>query len=156
MNYELMVVANVKDSESLAAKVDKALKEFAAVNVKVDRMGKRTLAYPIAKQTEGEYSVYNFDCEGEAVNKIANMLRLEQDAVLRYLITKVKISKKTKVSKVSKATEEPFDKSQDKAGETKIEAKVARVTVKTKVVAKKQSKVVKKNKITRKGKKGSK
>ena len=46
--YELIVAANAKSGESLGSKIDKALKDFSAESVKVEKLGKRTLAYPIA------------------------------------------------------------------------------------------------------------
>jgi len=108
MMYELMVAANVKNSESLAGKIEKALKEASASGVKSEKLGKKTLAYPIAKQTE-----------------------------LRHLITKTKISKKVK-------------KVKNESKESEVEERAPKVTVKTKIVAKKAEKVVKR----RRGKKG--
>src|SRR3989344_4200404 len=137
MMYELMVAANVKNSESLAGKIEKALKEASASGVKSEKLGEKTLAYPIAKQTEADYFLYSFDAEGEAVNKLTGVLRLEQDAVLRYLITKTKISKKVK-------------KVKNESKESEVEERAPKVTVKTKIVAKKAEKVVKR----RRGKKG--
>lgn len=149
IKYELTVAANAKSGESLAAKIEKALKEFSAEGVKLEKMGKRALAYPIAKQNEADFLIYNFEASGEAVNKLSAVLRLEQEAVLRYLILRVKEHKGRRVNgkKVVKAPEE-----------SKVEAKIPKVTVKTassvvttKVVAKKAEKAVKSSKI-KKGK----
>lgn len=97
-NYELMIIGNPKvDSEGVLLVVDRALKEVSATSVKVDRLGRKLLAYPIAKQTEGEYIVFNFEANGEAIAQIAGRLKLSQETILRYLITKVHESKSPRV-----------------------------------------------------------
>lgn len=103
--YELMVIAKTDGAGEVGAKVEKALKDFGAGEVKVEKMGKKTLAYPIAKQTEAEYLLFNFEAEGEAVGKIDSMLRLEREAILRYLIIKGK-KKGIKGTKVTKEIKE--------------------------------------------------
>ncbi|MBI2327374.1 30S ribosomal protein S6 [Candidatus Curtissbacteria bacterium] len=141
MNYELMVVASVnQDSEMAVSRVEKMLKEAQASDLKLTKLGEKRLAFLIAKQDAGEYFVFNFQASGEAVGKISSALRLEREAILRYLIVKTKISKKVK-----KVTNE--------SKESKVEEKTPKVSVKTKVLAKKSKKVVKSKK-TAKGKKG--
>lgn len=107
--YELMVVGSTKtDSEKFLARVKKILEEASAANLKVEKMGKKLLAYPIAKQTEGEYLVFNFEAEPSAVGEITKTLGLEQEAVLRYLLTKQKAEKESKAAEeklaISKST----------------------------------------------------
>ena len=156
MNYEMMVAANAKTSEALAVKIDKVFKESEASGVKVEKMGKRMLAYPIAKQNEADFFVYNFEAGGEAISKISGMLRLEQDAVLRYLITKVKVPRVSRIPRVDRAgegkdeqrTEEKAPKvtvrtTSNVAGATSNVAGATSNVIKTKVVAKKTKKVVK-------------
>lgn len=160
-----MVAANAKSGEALAARIDKVFKESEVSGIKVEKMGKRMLAYPIAKQNEADFFVYNFEAPGEAISKISGMLRLEQDAVLRYLITKTKVSRRAK--KVAKEPEEPeviaktpkvtIKTTSNVAGAKSNLADVTSNVVKTKsnladakVVAKKSGKVVKRSK----GKKG--
>lgn len=98
MLYELLIVANTKDGEGVFGKVEKIVKDADSSGVKTTKLGKKNLAYPIAKQTEAEYFVVNFEAEGEAVGKITTKLRLEQESILRYLLSK------TKTLKVSKGT----------------------------------------------------
>lgn len=94
--YELMVIGNVKvDSDQLLSRMQKMLSAVNASAVRVEKLGRKLLAYPIAKQTEGEYLVFNFEAEGAAISEIDQKLRLEQENVLRYLIVK---QKETKVS----------------------------------------------------------
>lgn len=120
-----MVIGNPKtDSEKFLARVKKILEEASAANLKVERMGKKLLAYPIAKQTEGEYLLFNFEAEPQAVFEISSALRLEQEQVLRYLLVRV-----PKVAKVSKGTEEPREPEE-----------VEKITVKTVVSGAKKEK----------------
>lgn len=125
-NYELMIIGNPKvDSEAMLLVVDRALKEVSATSVKVDRLGRKLLAYPIAKQTEGEYIVFNFEADGGAIAQIAGKLKLSQETILRYLITKVHESKspRVKVREETKAAGEVTSpKTED--GEKKAKAKV--------------------------------
>lgn len=133
--YELLIIAKSGDDEALTNKVDKALKSGNASNVKVNRMGKRVLAYPIAKQTEGVYVVYNFESEPTVIAGVRDILRLEQEAVLRYLLIKTKVYRPSRKAKFQTAAVEVVEEDAKPA---------AKVTVKTKEVDEvaKDSKVV--------------
>ena len=150
LNYELMVIGNPKtDSEKFLAQVKKILEESNAVNLKVDRLGKKLLAYPIAKQTEGEYLVFNFEAEPQVIFEISSALRLEREAVLRYLITRVsRVSRVPRVSQVEEKTiAEATEAAKSVVAKTKrvaAIAKVKKVTVKSK--SKTQKGTVKKSK----------
>lgn len=129
--YELMVVASTKtDSEKFLARVKKILEEASAANLKVERMGKKLLAYPIAKQTEGEYLVFNFEAEPSAVGEITKTLGLEQEAVLRYLLVR---AREGKVPKVSEVSEVPKAKVKTKVA---VKTKGSKLTKGTKVKVK--------------------
>ena len=137
-NYELMIIGNPKvDSEAMLSVVDRALKEVNATNVKVDRLGRKLLAYPIAKQTEGEYTVFNFEADGGAIAQIAGRLKLAQEAILRYLITKVQESKspRVKMREETKAAVDEVTGTKTEDGEKKAKAK-AKVQVKVTTAAK--------------------
>ena len=47
-------------------------------------MGKRTLGFPIKKQTKGAYTCLDYAAKGGAVSEIERAMRLEED-VLRFL-----------------------------------------------------------------------
>lgn len=88
--YELMVVGSGKiDPEEMTGRVKKILEEVSVANLQIEKLGKKLLAYPIAKQTEGEYLLFNFEVEPAAVAGITSALRLEQEKILRYLLTRV-------------------------------------------------------------------
>lgn len=87
MNYELMVItAPGASAEPVLAKVEKSIKEAEVSNLKVEKLGKKALAYPIAKQIDGEYVLFNFEAPSETIGAVLKMLRLEREAILRYLV----------------------------------------------------------------------
>lgn len=144
MTYEMMILISPKgEIDPILSRVEKSLKDVNATSVKINKLGKKMLAYPIAKQTEGEYVVVNFEAGGEAVGAISKRLQLEQEAILRYLIIKVK--KREKESK-SRRVKEPKEIKglEDDAKES------ARVVVKT-VIGKgaKSSKGTKASKVSK-------
>jgi len=51
----------------------------------VEQWGKRPLAYPIEKQTNGYYVVAQFTTDPAAISELERVLKLEED-LLRYLI----------------------------------------------------------------------
>jgi len=95
--YELMVVGKATgDADSLFKKIEKVVKDAGASSFLSEKLGKKPLAYPIQKQTEAEYFLFTFEVAGEAVKSISESLRLEQEAVLRYLIVVQKAKGKEK------------------------------------------------------------
>lgn len=92
MPYELMYIARpTLDEQALAAlndKVDKFITSLGGQVLKRDDWGKRHLAYPIAKYTEGFYSVLHIQLPPKAVRDLERNLKLAED-VLRHLIVKM-------------------------------------------------------------------
>lgn len=136
-NYELMIIGNPKvDSEGVLLVVEKALKEASATSIKVDRLGRKLLAYPIAKQTEGEYIVFAFEADGGAIALISGKLKLARETILRYLITRVKETKGTKVAEGTEETE--VTTAQDVMQKPKVEEKKAKAKVKVRAKPKRK------------------
>ena len=92
MPYELMyVVRPTVDEQTLATvneKVDKFITGGGGELIKREDWGKRRLAFPIAKVTEGFYSVLQIKLAPAAVRDLERNLQLLED-VLRYLVTRV-------------------------------------------------------------------
>lgn len=129
-NYELMVVASVGDgAEGFFKKLESFLTDAKASNLKTERLGKKPLAYQIAKQVEGEYAIYTFEASSDVPQALLTMIKLEQDLVLRYLITRVKEIKDT-------LRGSPQDSGQAVQAKVKVEAKekVTKVLKVSKVV----------------------
>lgn len=92
MLYELMYIARpTLDDQALAMlkdKVDKFITNAGGQVLQREDWGKRRLAYPIAKCTEGFYSVLQIQLPPTAVRGLEHNLKLAED-VLRHLIVKI-------------------------------------------------------------------
>ena len=106
-----MLVTNTEKGDSLLVRVEKVLKESSS-NLKVERLGKKTLAYKIKKQTDANYYVLSFEAEGSFVKPLTDKLRLEQEDLLRFLLLK-KVEKKPR-RKIRKVVEEVKEEPKDK------------------------------------------
>lgn len=104
--YELMVAGRADDADSLFSKLEKIVKDANASSVSSQKLGKKPLAYPIKKQTEGQFFVLSFEAPPEAVAAISESLKLEQEQILRYLLTKVKERKGKKAAKGPKESKD--------------------------------------------------
>lgn len=111
MLYELMLVTNTEKGDSLLVRVEKAIK-VSGSNLKVERLGKKTLAYKIKKQTDANYYVLSFEAEGSFVKPLTDKLRLEQEDLLRFLLLK-NVEKKSRI-KTRKIAEEVKEEPKDK------------------------------------------
>jgi small subunit ribosomal protein S6 len=90
--YELMyVVRPTLDEQTLAAvneKVDKFIANAGGEILKREDWGKRRLAFPLAKFTEGFYSVLQLKLSPVAVRDLERNLTLTEE-VLRHLVTRI-------------------------------------------------------------------
>jgi len=86
--YEMGVIVRADlDEESLQAEWDRVkglLDRFGAVVEKEDKWGRRKLAYPIAKQTEGVYTFITYTAPSSTPREVESRLRLMEN-VLRFL-----------------------------------------------------------------------
>lgn len=88
-SYEFMLVVSTKVGEKtteLVEKFENLVSEKAQLT-KIDRMGKRKLAYPIHKELEGDYVVFYFDSDPGLPQELDRICQIT-DGVLRSLIIK--------------------------------------------------------------------
>ncbi|MGH2581611.1 MAG: 30S ribosomal protein S6 [Anaerolineales bacterium] len=87
--YEITYIAHPDlDADAfkqLNDQVQSWIKDGAGKVEKADVWGKRKLAYPIKKQTEGQYVLLHADLEPAACAELERQFRL-QESVLRFLI----------------------------------------------------------------------
>ncbi len=77
--------------------------------VHLDVWGKRRLAYPIQKRSEGYYAVYVFECDPNFVAQVNQALRVIE-AILRHMIVLYEDDiEKLKAAQEEKASEEATD-----------------------------------------------
>jgi small subunit ribosomal protein S6 len=88
--YELAYIADPElDEQSLASLEEKIVAWIQAAGGQVDktdRWGKRRLAYPIKKRTDGTYVILSLQLPPRGGLAIERELRLSEQ-VLRYMIT---------------------------------------------------------------------
>lgn len=132
--YELMLVSKLGAGDELLALVEKNLKGASATDLTVDKLGKKPLAYSIKKQTEAEFIVLNFNVEGAAISDLTDILRLEQENLLRYLLIVQKRKKAPKKRFAVKKEEVIVKEEKAKPKVTVVTTSVKKVekTVKTK------------------------
>ena len=92
MSYELMyIVRPTADEQTLAAvneKVEKFVANTKGQMTKRDDWGKRRLAYPIGKFTEGFYAVLQLEMPATAVRDLERNLKLTEE-ILRFIVVRV-------------------------------------------------------------------
>ena len=104
-NYELTVIERADIADKDRKKIVEMIKKLLVGDSKLVReeeIGKKKLAYPIKKESDGFYRMFTLQCPGSVVSSIRDKLRLDQ-AVLRFLFVradslKVKKAKNEKKS----------------------------------------------------------
>ena len=89
--YEVMFIAKpLEDAEvdPIAEFVSNLIKKNGGYVEKVDRWGKRHLAYPVKKQADGNYVLINFEADPEVIKEIDRVMKI-QDDILKHLIVKI-------------------------------------------------------------------
>jgi small subunit ribosomal protein S6 len=87
--YEIMVILDPEvDERTVAPSLDtylKVVKEGAGTIDKIDIWGRRRLAYPIKKRTDGIYAVINFTAPSATAKELERQLGLNE-VVLRSML----------------------------------------------------------------------
>lgn len=76
--YEMLVLmsAELEDPKEEIAKVEEVVRSLEGEIVKTDFWGKRRLAYPIDKKTEGFYALCNFKLKPDQLGELHRVLGL--------------------------------------------------------------------------------
>ena len=92
INYELMTIGKIdlgdQKAKSLSQKIQDNVTAVGGKIGKSDFWGKRKFAYPIRHDTEGYYSIVQFELDPSGINELKTRLNLEEGLV-RYIITAV-------------------------------------------------------------------
>lgn len=78
-----------EEVEKLITQFGQAVSEKGGKVVKVDRMGRRRLAYPIRKFREGIYVLLVIEGSGQEIAELERRLRVSSDTVLRYITIRI-------------------------------------------------------------------
>jgi len=90
--YEVMYIIDPETSADKITKLNEAVgklieKEGGSV-VRMDDVGRRTLAYPINKKTEGYYVLFEINGSGQEILELERRMRVN-DMIIRYMTVRV-------------------------------------------------------------------
>ncbi|MCY7344684.1 MAG: 30S ribosomal protein S6 [Pyrinomonadaceae bacterium] len=96
--YEVMYIAAPETADEDVTKLNEAIqqqveKEGGTI-VKTEVMGRRKLAYPINKKTEGLYTLFEIEGSGQEIAELERRFRVN-DAVIRFVTVRVDEERKT-------------------------------------------------------------
>lgn len=90
--YEVIfiIAPNIEESdiETLITQLSDVTTSQGATIAKIDRIGRRRLAYPIRKFNEGYYVVFTIEGTGAEIAELERRMRVT-DAVIRYLTVRI-------------------------------------------------------------------
>lgn len=120
-NYELLYIISGQFTEDEVTKIrediDSLIKKYGGQIGYQEFLGKKKLAYPIAKNLHGYYVVTEFETEAtEKIKDLATNLKLDKKIVRAQLITKPKITP-AEIARKQDRKERPQDKPEEKAEE---------------------------------------
>ena len=96
--YEIMYIAAPETADEDVTKLNESLQQIIENGggsiVKTDVMGRRKLAYPINKKTEGFYTLFEIEGSGQEIAELERRMRVN-DAIIRYLTVRVDEERKT-------------------------------------------------------------
>ena len=128
MKYELSFIISPAIPETEHPSVNQEVLDYLkGIDAKVTRepyfMGRRKLAYPIAKQKHGFYVCMEFETEATAALKELDTKLKHNNSLLRYLIIKLENRSQSAAVDFSKMEERDMDKA--KGGRPARKAKVS-------------------------------
>lgn len=90
--YEVMYIIDPEVPadriEKLNEAVGKVIEKEGGTVVRMDDIGRRQLAYPIEKKTEGHYVLFEVDGSGQEILELERRMRVN-DMIIRYVTIRV-------------------------------------------------------------------
>ena len=90
--YEMMFIARTdvpeEEIDKLTAQMDAVVSGAGGKTEKIEKMGRRRLAYRVKKQREGFYILFIFEGSGDTVREFERRLMVT-DAVIKYLTVRL-------------------------------------------------------------------
>jgi len=95
--YEMMFIARTdvpeEEIDKLNAQMESVVSGAGGKTEKIDKMGRRRLAYRVKKQREGIYILFTFEGNGDTVREFERRLKVT-DQVIKFLTVRVDERKK--------------------------------------------------------------
>lgn len=96
--YEVMYIGTPETADEEIVKLNETIEQMVVKEggtiVKTEAMGRRKLAYPIQKKTEGHYTLFEIEGSGQEIAELERRLRVN-DTVMRYITVRVDEERKT-------------------------------------------------------------
>ena len=113
--YEVMFIVDTTVSDDDIKRLNENLQQViidqGVTITKQEDMGRRQLAYPIGRQTEGQYVLFEIDGSGREIAELERRMRVN-DQVIRYITVRVdedrRRAEKFKAKRARKASKRPF------------------------------------------------
>jgi small subunit ribosomal protein S6 len=78
-----------EDVDKLVSQFEQVVADKGGKVTRVERMGRRRLAYPIKKLREGNYVLLVVEGSGKEIAELERRLRVSSDVVLRYITVRI-------------------------------------------------------------------
>lgn len=90
--YEVMYIGSPEATDEDIVKLNTAIEEMVAKEggtvVRTDNIGRRKMAYPIKKKTEGHYVLFEIEDSGQTIAELERRMRVN-DTIVRYITVRV-------------------------------------------------------------------
>jgi len=122
--YEILYIVDVETNDDdvtrLSDNLQQIITDQGGTITKAENMGRRTLAYPIGRKTEGIYVLYEVDGTGREIAELERRMRVS-DQIVRYITVRVdedrRRAEKLRSRRTRKASKRPFGASdRDRSG----------------------------------------
>ena len=113
--YDVMFIidpdATDEDVTKLSENLQQTIVDLGGTITKNEDMGRRTLAYPIGRKTEGHYILFEIDGSGREIAELERRMRVN-DQVLRYMTVRIdedrRRADKFKAKRARRASKRPM------------------------------------------------
>lgn len=89
--YELMYILDTRIEESaqteLNEKIQSTISEIGGTHEKTEVWGRKKLAYPIQKRTEGLYMLTHFEADSDSLDELNRIMSISE-GLLRHIVVR--------------------------------------------------------------------
>ncbi len=119
--YEMMFITRPdfpeEEIDKLTAQMDTVIAGAGGKTEKIDKMGRRRLAYRVKRQREGFYVLFTFEGNGDTVREFERRLKVT-DSVIKFLTVRIdeRIQRAAKAKPAKEPQAVPSPASETQAG----------------------------------------